>query len=465
MNKEGDFSQGSVLKHILHLALPILLAEMVHVTYSIVDRIFIGHISDIGTFALSGVGVVFPLITFINAFASLVSNGGAPLCSIKRGEKNNREAVLILENSFSLLLIIGIICILALYPTMKWSLRLMGADNNTFQYAKEYFSIYLCGVVFSLISLGANSFITLQGKPVIGMLTVLIGAVTNIILDPIFIFLLDWGVKGAALATVLSQFISATWVTMFLIHSTAEIRITTIRFDIDVIKKILKLGVSGFMFKMTNTVALGVSNMMLGIFGGQDKALYIGAFSIINSLREVYSLSNTALCQGFQPVASFNYGAKKYARVRATIRVFFFLLSFCASISWLLLMLFPSFFVSLFTPDEMLVSKTIPCLRIFFAFFFLISCQTCGQNTFVAMNCPSWSVFFSIFRKLILIVPLTLILPRVGLGVYGVFYAEMISQIIGGCSCMTTMCIVIYRVLRRTDDGDQIRFKTLKLKH
>lgn len=450
---KGDFSQGSIFKAILKLALPIMLAELVHITYNIVDRIFIGHIPGIGTLALSGVGVVFPIISFINAFASLCSTGGAPLCSIARGEGNTDRAKNILETSFTLLLILGVALSVLLYIFMPTLLIWMGADESTYQYAKDYFSIYLIGTVFVLISLGANSFINIQGDSVIGMFTVMIGAVLNLILDPVFIFALDMGVKGAAIATVISQFFSAVWVLRYLVSPKTKLRISKIHIDAGILSQIIKLGVSGFMFKMTNSLTQALANITLKLFGGASGTLYIGAMSIINSTREVISLPNTAIASGFQPVASFNFGSKDNSRVKKSISDFVLMILCYSVVVWAVIMIFPKVFISLFTPDSELIELAVPCFRIYFGAFFAMAFQTSGQNTYIALNCPKRAVFFSLFRKVILVAPLTLLLPRMGLGVKGVFIAELISQLTGGLCCFTTMYFTVYRKIKKTPDG------------
>lgn len=450
---KGDFSQGSILGHILRLSLPYMLAEFVHVMYNIVDRMFIGHIPGEGTLALSSVGVVFPLITFINAFAGLWSTGGSPICAIKRGEQDDEGAKAILETCITMMVVTGLVLTFFMFPTMRWTLRWMGADEQTYPYASAYFSVYLLGAVFTLISLGANPFINMMGYPITGMMTVLIGAFLNIVLDPVFIFVFDMGVRGAAWATVISQFISAVWAIWFLVSKKAPVRMTRFHVEWQQVPHILGLGVSGFMFKMTSSLTQAVANITLRIFGGASGNLYIGAMSIINSMREVVSLPITACAHSGQPVISYNYGAKLNKRVASSITTLFSLLMGYGIIAWAIAEAFPGFFVSIFTPDQDLVDLTIPCFRIFFGVFFCMSLQNAGQNTYVALNCPKRAVFFSIFRKVILVTPLTLLLPSVGFGVYGVFLAELISQLIGGTCCFITMMLSIYRKVKRTPDG------------
>ena len=435
----------------MRLAYPIFFAELVHVTYNIVDRMFIGHIPSTGTLALSGVGVAFPLISFINAFAGFVSSGGAPLFSIKRGEGDDESAGKILETSVTFLLIVSAALMILLYSLMDFVLPVMGADDSTFQYAKSYFSVYLMGTPFVLIALGANSFITAQGHAVVGMVTVLIGAWLKIILDPIFIFLLDMGATGAAAATVISQAISALWVILFLMRG-EEIKLRRIALSGEYLRRILKLGVSGFMFKVTNSITQGLANITLRLYGGVDGALYIGAMSIINSMREVVALPISAISSSSQPVMGYNYGARLNSRVKKTIESLMVMCFSYGLLSWGVVMMLPKILISIFTPDEALVALTVPLMRIYFAAFFCMSFQNSGQNTFVALNCARRAVFFSLFRKLVLVVPFTLVLP-IFLGVEGVFWAEALSQAVGGTACMTTMLITVYRKVKKTEDG------------
>ena len=430
------------------LALPILLAELVNVLYSIVDRIYIGHIPGMGTAALTGVGLAFPRITLIGAFANLASFGGAPLCSIARGEKNDQRANDILETAFTMALVFAAALTVIMFLLRTRLLLFMGADEQTIGCARDYFEVYVLGSAFVLISLGMNPFITLQGYPRTGMLTVLIGAVTNIILDPVFIFALGLGVRGAALATVLSQALSAVWVVRFLTGGPAPLRLRRLRLDTGLCGEILHLGVSGFVFKFTNSITQGLVNIMLREYGGDMAMYYIGAMSIINSTREVIHQPISAITEGCKPVLGYNYGAKLYRRVSGTIAF-----TLKASLSyntlvWALLMLFPAAFAGIFTSDPLLVETAVPCMRAYFGAFFCLALLQTGQHPFIGLNRPNYAVFFSTLRKILLIVPLTILLPRMGYGVMGVFHAERISQIIGGTSCFTTMCLVVWKPIR-----------------
>ena len=446
---KGDFSKGKVSSLIVKLGLPIMLAELVHVLYNIVDRMYIGHMSDIGTTALTGLGVCFPLITLIGAFANLCSTGGATLSTIARGEGDDRRAARIMETAFTFLLIIGGVLTVLLFVTAPWTLTLLGGDETSLPYALDYFRIYVAGTVPVLISLGMNAFINAQGFPRVGMVTVVLGAALNIVLDPLFIYAFDMGVKGAALATVLSQLASAVWVLRFLTGQKPPVRLRRLGIDTAQLKNVMKLGITGFTFKVTNSVTQAIVNVMLKAWGGPLSQLYIGAMSLINSMREIMSLPINGVSQGSQAVMSYNYGAKLYKRVSDSIR--FFLLSGLTinGLMWVIAMFIPGFLIRIFTDDEELVKLTVHCARIYFGAFPFMALQVTGQHTFVSLNYPKHALFFSMLRKIMLVAPLTLLLPGLGLGVEGVFWAEFISQLFGATCCFTTMYFVIWRKMKK----------------
>ena len=433
----------------MKLAVPIILAELVQVLYNLVDRMYIGHIPSVGTEALTGVGIVLPLITIITAFSSLCSYGGTTLCAIARGEKNDEKARLILENAFTLLVVCAVVLSSVLFAVRKPVLAVLGADEVILEYSLEYLDIYLLGSVFVMISLGMNSYITMQGFPVEGMWTVLIGAILNIVLDPVFIFILGWGVRGAAAATVISQFFSALWVVLFLAGKRAPLRMEKLYLNLFLTRQIMALGLTGFTFKVTNSITQGLVTASLRLYGGSLGTLFIGSMSIINSLREVTTQPVTGFSEAAKPVMSYNYGAGKYGRVSLTIGFMLRSSLFYNAAVWVLFMLIPQVLIRVFTNDPALVSTCITPMRIYFCFYFMMSFQTSGQNTFVALKYPSYAVFFSLFRKVILVVPLTIILPRIGLGVYGVFWAEAVSQVLGGACCFTTMFFKVWRPIMK----------------
>ena len=446
--RKGDFSKGKVSGNILRLGLPMMLAELVHVLYNIVDRMYIGHMPRGGTIALTGLGICFPLITLIGAFANLCSTGGATLATIARGEGKDEKAERYMGTAFTVLLLIGAFLSVTLYLTAPLTLRLLGGDGETLPAAIGYFRIYVLGTVPVLVSLGMNPFINAQGFPRIGMMTVIIGAAMNIVLDPLLIYTAGMGVEGAALATVISQTASALWVLAFLRSRRAPLRLKRLVVDRQQLKDIVKLGLTGFTFRVTNSLTQAVVNIMLKAWGGALSTLYVGAMSLINSIREIVSLPNNGLVAGGQSVMSYNYGAKEYRRVSESIR-FNFLCGLSINIlMWAIIMFLPRPLISVFTSDGELIEKTVECARIYFGAFPFMALQLTGQTTFVALNRPAHALVFSMLRKVVLVTPLTLLLPGLGLGVHGVFWAEMISQLTGASACFITMYVLIWKKMK-----------------
>lgn len=445
--KENDFSKGSIIGHMLRLAGPMTLAQLVNVLYNIIDRIFIGKIPNDATNALTGLGVAFPICTVTIAFANLVGMGGAPLFSIERGKGNEDEAKKLLGNSFSLLIILGLLTSVTGLIFKKPLLYLLGASSATFDYANQYITIYLCGTIFVMLSLGLNSFINAQGFARTGMLTVSIGAACNLILDPVFIFILGMGVKGAALATIISQFIAALWTFTFLTGKK-----TIIKIEKDCLipnfkrtMKIFGLGLSGFTMSITNSAVQMVNNAVLSVWGGD---LYIGAMTVINSIREVVHMPVQGISNSSQPIISFNYGAGEPERVKKAIRYMSFALLIYTVSAWILVMLFSKPLILLFNDNPALMNVTVTSMHIYFQGFFMMSFQFAGQSTFTALGRSKQAVFFSLFRKVVIVIPLIYILPHIGnLGVNGVFMAEPVSNFIGGIACFTTMYFTVYRKL------------------
>ena len=444
----GNFSRGSVSKTILRLGLPLMLAELVHVLYNIVDRMYIGHMPEGGTIALTGLGICFPLITLISAFANLCSTGGATLATIARGESRDDRAERIMNTAFTALLAIGAFLTVTLLLTAPWTLRLLGGDDTTLPAALGYFRIYVAGTIPVLLSLGMNPFATAQGFPKTGMMTVIIGAALNIALDPLLIYTFGMGIEGAALATVISQAVSALWILGFLRRKKTPLRLTGLVIDRKELAGIVKLGLTGFTFRVTNSLTQALVNIMLKAWGGAASTLYVGAMSLINSLREIMSLPNHGIVSGGQNVMSYNYGAKEYGRVSRCIR-FIFLSGLSINIlMWAAVMLAPEPLIGLFTSDRALIEKGVECARIYFLAFPFMALQQSGQSTFVALNQPKAALFFSMLRKVVLVAPLTLLLPGIGLGVRGVFWAETISQLTGATACFTTMYLLIWRNMK-----------------
>jgi len=443
---ENDFSTGSIPAHMLRLALPMTLAQLINVLYNIIDRIFIGRIPFDSTNALTGLGVAFPICTITIAFANLVGMGGAPLFSIERGKRNDAEAEKILGNSFVLLLLFGLFITITGLLLKRPLLYLLGASEATFRYADSYITIYLCGSVFVMLSLGLNSFINAQGFAKTGMLTVSIGAVCNLLLDPVFIFLLGMGVRGAALATVISQFIAALWTFTFLTSKKTIIRLSPKQFVLGRkrVCKILALGLSGFTMSITNSAVQMAGNASLSIHGGD---LYIAAMTVINSVREVIQMPVSGISNSAQPILSFNYGADKNSRVKQTIRYMSVALLIYTVAAWILTMIFARQFILLFDSTPELLSLGAACMHIYFFGFFMMSFQFAGQSVFTALGRSKNAIFFSLLRKVIIVIPLIYLLPLTPLGVNGVFWAEPVSNFIGGAACFITMYFTVYKKL------------------
>lgn len=440
---QTDFSTGSVQRNIIEVAIPMIAAQLLNLLYNIVDRIYIGRIAGEGTLALTGVGLCFPLITLITAFSLLFGNGGAPLCSIERGKGNEKEAEMLMGNTFALLLMTGVILTVLGLIFYRPVLYAFGASDVTFPYAQEYIRIYLLGTIFVMIVLGMNNFLSAQGFGNMSMLTVLLGAILNIILDPLFIFGFHLGVQGAAIATVISQACSAVWVFCFLKGPKAILHLTTKSMVLKLwrVKKIVSLGMAGFVMAFTNGLVQVVCNATLQNFGGD---LYVGVMTILNSVREIFNMPIQGLNNGASPVMGFNYGEKAYGKVKKAI----FFTSAVGIVytlaAWLVVKLFPEFFIQIFNGDQELISACVPALHIYFFGFCFMALQFSGQCVFTALGKAKKATFFSLFRKAIIVVPLTLRLPHVGgLGVYGVYWAEPISNLIGGCACFITMLVTV----------------------
>ncbi len=443
MQQKNDFSKGDLKKTIIRLSLPLILAQLVNVLYSVVDRIYIGQMPGVGVTVLAGVGLTFPIITMVSAFAALAGNGGAPLCSIARGEKDEAKAERIMGNAFTMLLFFGVICTavgLAVKEPLLWALK---ASEETFPYANEYLTIYLTGSVFVMISLGLNPFINSQGFTRRGMTTVVIGAAANIILDPLFIYVLDMGVKGAALATVIAQGLSAAYTLLFLTGKKCILRLrwTTMIPDLTIIRRILALGFSNFTMKLTESAVQLVCNLQLSTFGGD---MYITAMTVINSVRQVIMMPMHGLSEGMQPVVGYNYGAKRYDRVKSGIK---FMAMICMGYAfgvWAIAELFPGALIKIFNQDPALLEVGVPSMRLYFAAFFAMWMQMAGQYSFVSLGKARQATFFSLLRKAIIVVPLTLILPNF-IGVNGVFWAEVVSDLVGSAACFTTFMLTVWR--------------------
>lgn len=439
-----DFSKGKVWQNIIAQSIPLILAQLVQLLYNVVDRIYIGHLPGADSTALTGIGLVFPLTTLIAAFTFLFGTGGTPLFSIARGAGKEERAGQILGNTFSLLLGTSVVLFLFCYLLRRPVLYLFGASDASYMYADAYLKIYLLGTSFTMLATGLNGFINAQGFPRVGMLTTLLGAILNLVLDPVFIFLLGMGVGGAALATVLSQAVSCAWVLRILAGKKAilPIKKANLRVDIGLAREIMALGMSGFIMQGTNCLVQVVCNATLKVYGGD---VYVGVMTVINSAREILSLPVSGITNGAQPVLGYNYGAKEYDKVRQGIRFTAVLGIAYTLLAWLLVIMSPHLLLSIFTEDGAMIEAGIDALRMYFFGFFFMAFQFTGQSAFTSLGYSRHAIFFSLLRKAVIVAPLTVLLPQMGFGVDGVFLAEPISNAIGGLACFITMYFVLYR--------------------
>ena len=444
-----DFSKGTVWQNIMSQSIPLILAQLVQLLYNVVDRIYIGHMPGADSMALTGIGLVFPLTTLIAAFTFLFGTGGTPLFSIARGAGEEKRAEKILGNTFSLLLGTSIVLFLFCYLLRRPILYLFGASDASYVYADAYLKIYLLGTSFTMLATGLNGFINAQGFPRIGMLTTLLGAVLNLALDPVFIFGLHMGVSGAALATVLSQLVSCAWVVRFLTGKKALYRIQKkhLRVSGKLTREIIALGMSGFIMQGTNCLVQVVCNATLKIYGGD---LYVGIMTVINSAREILSLPVSGITNGAQPVLGYNYGAKNYHKVRQGIRFTAVLGILYTLLAWLLVIMSPHLLLSVFTKDTAMIAAGVNAMRLYFFGFFFMAFQFTGQSAFTALGYSRHAIFFSLLRKAVIVAPLTILLPK--LGVDGVFLAEPVSNAIGGLACFITMYFSLYRKLKKEEE-------------
>ena len=414
------------------LAIPSVIAQLINVLYNIVDRMYIGHIPDIGPVALTGVGVTMPVIMLISAFSAFIGAGGAPLAAIALGKGDKDRAEKILGNGVSILLFFSAVLILFFMIFKRPLLYMFGASEQTIVYALRYITIYLAGTVFVQLALGLNMFISSQGQAKTAMLSVLIGAVINIVLDPIFIFGLKMDVRGAALATVISQAVSAVWVVRFLISEKSVIRIRKKNFVLDfhIVAGVMALGISPFIMQATESAINIVLNRGLSIYGGD---LYVGSMTILQSVMQLAVIPVQGFTQGIQPIISYNFGAGKFDRVKKTYRLTILITFMVSSVYCLLTVNLPTVFAGIFTSDKdllLLVGKVMP---IFMAGIWIFGIQMGCQTTFMGLGQAKISLFLALLRKVILLIPLALILPRY-FGVMGIYYSEPISDTISAAT-------------------------------
>ena len=443
---EERLGTDPMLRLIFRMALPAVAAQFVNLLYAIVDRVYIGHIPGIGTDALAGVGVTMSIVILISSFSAIVGAGGAPLAAIALGQGNRERAGKILGNGFVLLLLFTVVTSSLAYLFMEPVLLLTGASEHTLGYAEDYLSVYLLGNLFVELSVGLNAFINTQGRPGIAMTSVLIGVAMNIVLDPVFIFGLDMGVKGAALATILSQACSAGWVLRFLFSRQASLPLERryMKLDKGIVLSMLALGVSPFIMASTESLVGFVLNGSLKHFGD----IHVSALAILQSAMQFASVPLVGFAQGFVPVASYNYGHGYKDRVRSCFRISLITMFSFNFVLMLLMICFPSVVASAFTDDEVLIGTVRCVMPVFLAGMTIFGLQRACQNMFVALGQARISIFIALLRKVILLIPLALLLPRFW-GVNGIYAAEAISDATAAVCCTLLFAWKFPKILSR----------------
>ena len=437
-------------KLLFKLAVPSVIAQIVNLLYNMVDRIYIGHYDPSGL-ALTGVGICMPIIMAVSAFAALVGMGGAPNASIAMGQKDNARAEKIMGNCLSFLILLSVILTVVVSVWCRPLLLAFGASENTIDAAVEYMQIYAIGTLFVQFALGMNAFITAQGFTTVSMLSVLIGAVLNIVLDPVFIFLFHMGVRGAALATIISQAVSAIWVVWFLCskRSTLRLKLKNLRIVPKILLPCMFLGVSPFIMQITESVLSVCFNTSLLKYGGN---IAVGSMTILSTLMQFCMLPLNGLTQGAQPITSFNFGAQKFTRVRRSFKLLLISSLVYSTLLWALVMLFPSMFVRMFNSNPALIEYASSAMRVYFAVCALFGIQIACQQTLIAIGNAKTSVFLAIFRKLILLIPFIYILPLIFENkAFAVFLAEPVSDFIAVTTTAILFTIYFKKAVPKTD--------------
>lgn len=445
---EERLGTDKMLPLIIRMSLPAVAAQFVNLLYSIVDRIYIGHIPEIGTDALAGIGVTSSIILLISAFAQFVAGGGAPLASIALGTGNRERAGKILGNGFVLLIIFAAVTSAVSYIFMEPLLYVTGASEKTIGYATEYLTFYLTGTLFVQLATGLNTFLNAQGRPGMAMLSVLIGAVLNIALDPLFIFAFDMGVKGAAVATVISQFFSALFVVSFLFSKKASLRLEKkyMKLELKILKTIFSLGISPFIMASTESIVGFVLNGMLKGFG----VIYVSALTVMQSAMQIVSVPMSGFAQGFIPVISYNYGHRNTKRLKEGFKIVVVIMTVFTFVLFLLMILFPSLVASLFTDDASLIEVTSKYMPVFLLGMTIHGLQRTCQNMFVALGQAKVSLFIALLRKIILLVPLAMLLPKV-MGVTGVYAGEAIADATAAICCTVIFAFKFPKILKSAE--------------
>ena len=429
-NDKNFLGTAPIGKLLLKLSIPTVIAQLINMLYNVVDRIYIGHIPEEGSLALTGVGVCMPIIMIVTAFAALISSGGAPRASICMGKQDNKSAEQILGNCFSLQIVVSIVLTVVLLIWNKDLLMAFGASKNTLGYATDYMRIYALGTLFVQLTLGMNAFITAQGFTTTSMVSVLIGAICNITLDPVFIFVFNMGVKGAALATVLSQAISTIWVVVFLSGKKTQLHLRKKYMGLKpkIFLPCVALGLATFIMQASESVVTVCFNSSLLHYGGD---IAVGAMTILTSVMQFAMLPLQGIAQGSQPIASYNYGAKNADRVKKTFRLLVITCLTYSTLLWAAVQIIPKVFVSIFTSDAKLVAFTAPMLKIYLGGLFLFGIQIACQITFTSLGKAVNSIIVAVMRKFVLLLPLIYIMPHVVSNpTIGVYMAEPIADII-----------------------------------
>lgn len=451
--KRIDFENGTVVGNILGAALPMLVAQILNLLYNIVDRVYIARIPGVGTAALGAVGLCFPLIVIISAFANLFGSGGAPLFSIYRGKKDSTRAEQMMDTSFSMVCASAVVLMALGMLFARPLLVLFGASEDALVYAYPYMMLYLIGTLPSMIAVGMNPFINAQGYSTVGMLSVAIGAIANLLLDPLFIFVFGLGVRGAAVATVLSQTLSALFVLFFLTKK-AELKVRLLRKEelsgcVEDAKNIISLGTAGFIMQLTNSLVTICCNNVLSVTGGD---IYISVMTIVSSVRQLVETPIYAMNEGTSPILSYNYGARRPKRVRKAGIVMGLMIFGYTALMWSVIILIPEFLIRIFSSDAVLMKDAVPALKQYFAAFIFMDLQYIGQTVFKSLNKKKHAIFFSLLRKVFIVVPLTYLMPyALGMGTDGVFLAEPVSNVIGGSLCFITMLLTVLPELKRME--------------
>lgn len=447
LQSDGKLGTAPLGKLIFSMAIPTVVAQIVNVLYNIVDRIYIGHIPEIGATALTGLGICFPILMLISAFSAFAGSGGAPLAAIQLGKGNRVKAEKILSNAFTMLLIFSVILTIVFIVFKKPLLYAFGASDDTIVYAMEYLEIYLCGTIFVQISVGLNTFITCQGNAKVAMCSILMGAIINIVLDPIFIFGFGMGVRGAAIATIISQACSAVWVLGFLVSKKSGIRIKLSNMipDRKTMVSIGALGIAPFVMQSTESLINIVFNSRLQMYGND---MYVGSMTILQSIMQLFVVPVQGITMGTQPIVSYNYGAKNFDRVKKTFRYTVTITFVITCLCTLAAFIMPSVFARMFTKDQELINLVVKVMPIFMGGIWIFGIQLGCQSTLMGMGQAKVSLFLALLRKVILLIPLAIILPKF-MGVKGVYFAEPIADTIASLMTLLTFVLVFKRILKK----------------